>query len=54
MFRKTWAGHARCERHELSVGTALPDTVELLDVPDAQYRCVVVDRQTVLVDPARS
>jgi Protein of unknown function (DUF1236) len=36
---------------ELNVGTALPDTVELREVPDVQYRYVVVDGQTVLVDP---
>ena len=36
---------------ELNIGTALPDTVELHEVPDVQYRYVVVDGQTVLVDP---
>jgi hypothetical protein len=38
---------------ELNVGTALPDTVELhtIDVPDVQYRYVVIDNHTVLVDP---
>jgi predicted fused transcriptional regulator/phosphomethylpyrimidine kinase len=36
---------------ELNVGTALPDTVELHEVPNVQYRYVVVDGQTVLVDP---
>jgi hypothetical protein len=37
---------------ELNVGTALPDTVELHEVPNVQYRYVVVDGQTVLVDPS--
>ena len=41
---------------DISVGTALPDTVELhsIDVPDAQpvYSYVLVDGRTVLVDPA--
>lgn len=38
---------------ELNVGTPIPDTVELqaIDVPDVQYRYVVVDNHTVLVDP---
>jgi len=38
---------------ELNVGSTLPDTVELraIDVPDVKYRYVVVDDQTVLVDP---
>ena len=36
---------------ELNVGTALPDTVELYEVPNVKYRYVVVDNQTVLVDP---
>ena len=36
---------------ELNVGSTLPDTVELHEVPDVQYRYVVVDGQTVLVDP---
>ncbi|TIT61912.1 MAG: DUF1236 domain-containing protein, partial [Mesorhizobium sp.] len=36
---------------ELNVGTALPDTVELREVPNVKYRYVVVDNQTVLVDP---
>ena len=36
---------------ELNVGTALPDTVELREVPDVQYRYVVIDNRTVLVDP---
>lgn len=37
---------------ELNVGTALPDTVELREVPNIKYRYVVVDGQTVLVDPS--
>ncbi|TIO04314.1 DUF1236 domain-containing protein [Mesorhizobium sp.] len=38
---------------ELNVGSTLPDTVELqpIDVPDVEYRYVVVDNHTVLVDP---
>lgn len=36
---------------ELNVGTVLPDTVELHEVPNVKYRYVVVDDQTVLVDP---
>lgn len=36
---------------ELKVGTALPDTVELHEVPNVKYRYVVVDNRTVLVDP---
>ena len=37
---------------ELNVGTALPDTVELHEVPDVKYRYVVIDNRTVLVDPS--
>ena len=37
---------------ELNVGSALPDTVELQEVPDVQYRYAVVGDHTVLVDPA--
>ena len=36
---------------ELNIGSTLPDTVELREIPDVQYRYVVVDGQTVLVDP---
>ncbi|MBZ9808210.1 DUF1236 domain-containing protein [Mesorhizobium sp. BR1-1-9] len=36
---------------ELNVGTALPDTVELHEVPNVKYRYVVVDNRTVIVDP---
>ena len=38
---------------ELNVGTALPAEVELhaLDVPDVNYRYVVIGGRTVLVDP---
>src|SRR5438874_1661996 len=38
---------------ELSVGSALPDTVELrsIDVPNVKYKYVVVGNRTVLVDP---
>ncbi|MFD1982595.1 DUF1236 domain-containing protein [Mesorhizobium newzealandense] len=36
---------------ELNIGTALPDTVELHEVPNVKYRYVVIDNRTVLVDP---
>jgi hypothetical protein len=36
---------------ELNVGSTLPDTVELQPIPDVEYRYVVVDNHTVLVDP---
>ncbi|BCH18821.1 MULTISPECIES: DUF1236 domain-containing protein [unclassified Mesorhizobium] len=36
---------------ELNIGTALPETVELYEVPDVQYRYVVIEGRTVLVDP---
>ncbi|WP_214472083.1 DUF1236 domain-containing protein [Mesorhizobium sp. dw_380] len=36
---------------ELNVGTALPDTVELHEVPNVKYRYAVIDNRTVLVDP---
>jgi hypothetical protein len=38
---------------DVTVGTTLPDTVELhtLDVPDVKYEYVVIGDQTVLVDP---
>jgi hypothetical protein len=38
---------------ELNVGSTLPDTVELqpIEVPDVEYRYVIVDDRTVLVDP---
>lgn len=36
---------------ELNIGTALPDTVELHEVPNVKYRCTVIDNQTVIVDP---
>ncbi|AGB45380.1 DUF1236 domain-containing protein [Mesorhizobium sp. ESP6-5] len=37
---------------ELNVGTALPDTVELHEVPNVKYRYTVVDDRTVIVDPS--
>jgi len=37
---------------QLNIGSTVPDTVELREVPDVQYRYVVVDGQTVLVDPS--
>ncbi len=38
---------------EVTVGTALPDTVELyaIDAPDITYRYIVVDERTVVVEP---
>ena len=39
---------------ELNIGSTLPETVEVhtfQDVPDVQYRYVVVDNRTVLVEP---
>jgi len=36
---------------KLSIGSVLPDTVELHEVPNVKYRYVVVDNQTVIVDP---
>ncbi|AZO00126.1 DUF1236 domain-containing protein [Mesorhizobium sp. M9A.F.Ca.ET.002.03.1.2] len=36
---------------ELNIGSTLPDTVELYEVPDVEYRYVVVDDRTVIVDP---
>jgi len=36
---------------ELNIGSTLAETVELREIPDVQYRYVVVDGQTVLVDP---
>ena len=36
---------------ELNVGSTLPDTVELHEVPDVEYRYVVVNDRTVLVEP---
>ncbi|GLS34723.1 hypothetical protein GCM10010869_03110 [Mesorhizobium tianshanense] len=36
---------------ELNIGSALPDTVELHEVPDTKYSYVVVDDRTVVVDP---
>ncbi|MER9230458.1 DUF1236 domain-containing protein [Mesorhizobium sp. M0437] len=37
---------------ELNIGSTLPDTVELREVPNVKYRYVVVDNRTVLVDPS--
>lgn len=36
---------------ELNIGSSLPDTVELHEVPNVKYRYVVIDNRTVLVDP---
>ncbi|MEI9411781.1 MULTISPECIES: DUF1236 domain-containing protein [unclassified Mesorhizobium] len=36
---------------ELNIGTALPDTVELHEVPNVKYRYTVIDNRTVIVDP---
>ncbi|MBZ9775421.1 DUF1236 domain-containing protein [Mesorhizobium sp. CO1-1-8] len=37
---------------ELNIGSPLPDTVELHEIPNVKYRYVVVDNRTVLVDPS--
>lgn len=37
---------------ELGIGSTLPDTVELHEIPDVQYRYVVVNDHTVVVDPS--
>lgn len=37
---------------ELNIGSSLPDTVELHEVPNVKYRYVVIDNRTVLVDPS--
>ncbi|TPJ54992.1 DUF1236 domain-containing protein [Mesorhizobium sp. B2-7-1] len=36
---------------ELNIGSTLPDTVDLQEVPNVKYRYVVVDNRTVIVDP---
>ncbi|MER8826821.1 DUF1236 domain-containing protein [Mesorhizobium sp. M0938] len=36
---------------ELNIGSTVPETVELHEVPDVEYRYVVVDNRTVVVDP---
>jgi hypothetical protein len=36
---------------ELGVGSTVPDTVELREVPDVKYRYAVVNDHTVLIDP---
>ncbi|RWB66657.1 MAG: DUF1236 domain-containing protein [Mesorhizobium sp.] len=36
---------------ELGVGSTVPDTVELQEVPDVQYRYAIVNDHTVLIDP---
>lgn len=36
---------------ELGVGSEVPDTVVLQEVPDVQYRYAVVNDHTVLIDP---
>lgn len=38
---------------ELNIGSSIPETVELypIEVPDVTYEYVVVDGQTVIVDP---
>ncbi|MES0068688.1 DUF1236 domain-containing protein [Mesorhizobium sp. M0074] len=36
---------------ELNIGSTLPDTVELHEVPNVKYRYLVVDNRTVVVDP---
>ena len=36
---------------ELNLGSKVPDTVTLYEVPDTRYRYTVIDNRTVLVDP---
>ncbi|CCV05729.1 conserved exported hypothetical protein [Mesorhizobium metallidurans STM 2683] len=36
---------------ELNIGSTLPDTVELREVPETKYSYTVVDNRTVVVDP---
>jgi hypothetical protein len=36
---------------QLSLGSSLPDTVVLHEVPNVKYRYTVIDNQTVIVDP---
>ncbi|RWI12562.1 DUF1236 domain-containing protein [Mesorhizobium sp.] len=36
---------------EFNIGSTLPDTVELHEVPETKYSYVVVDNRTVVVDP---
>lgn len=36
---------------ELNLGSRVPETVTLHEVPDTRYRYTVIDNQTVLVDP---
>jgi hypothetical protein len=36
---------------ELKLGSSVPDTVQLREVPDVKYRVAVINDQTVLVDP---
>jgi len=41
-----------CSALSSAFGSTVPDTVELQQVPDVQYRYVVVNDHTVLVDPS--
>nr|WP_180882858.1 DUF1236 domain-containing protein [Mesorhizobium loti] len=36
---------------ELNLGSKVPETVTLYEVPDTRYRYTVIDDRTVLVDP---
>lgn len=36
---------------ELKLGSPVPDTVQLREVPNVKYRVAVINDQTVLVDP---
>ena len=36
---------------QFAVGSSLPDTVELREIPDYQYRYVYVNDRPMLVDP---
>ena len=37
--------------NQITVGSSLPDTVELREIPDYRYRYVYVNDQPMLVDP---
>lgn len=36
---------------EFNIGSTVPDTVELREIPDVEYRYVVVDGRTAVVQP---
>jgi hypothetical protein len=37
---------------ELNIGSTVPETVELYEVPEVSYRYVVVEGRTVIVEPS--